>query len=155
MTSAVRHPAQMSDINIQSQRSAFSMGVHWGYGIAWGALYGALHDRVPVLSKAAGLPFGVLFWLLGDEVMTTAMKLTPPPQAFPIDAHLRGLVGQTLRDAVVRRRASGVLWWRGSSAPRGRHRHGGRRRGARESVAAHDRMWRWSPPASAGEDVGV
>ena len=26
--------------------SKLSMGVHWGYGIAWGALYGALHDRV-------------------------------------------------------------------------------------------------------------
>lgn len=67
--------------------------VHRGYGMAWGALYGALHQRVPALSKAAGLPFGLGFWLVGDEVVTTAFKITPPPQAFPIDAHLRGLAG--------------------------------------------------------------
>jgi uncharacterized membrane protein YagU involved in acid resistance len=67
--------------------------VHWGYGIAWGALYGALHQRVPVLSKAAGLPFGFGFWIVGDEIVTTAFKITPPPQAFPIDAHMRGLAG--------------------------------------------------------------
>lgn len=67
--------------------------VHWGYGMAWGALYGVLHDRVPALSRAAGLPFGLGFWLIGDEVVTMAFKLTPPPREFPIDAHLRGLVG--------------------------------------------------------------
>jgi uncharacterized membrane protein YagU involved in acid resistance len=67
--------------------------VHWGYGMAWGALYGALHERVPAFSKAAGLPFGLVFWLIGDEVVTTVFKITPPPQAFPIDAHMRGLAG--------------------------------------------------------------
>jgi uncharacterized membrane protein YagU involved in acid resistance len=67
--------------------------MHWAYGMAWGALYGALHDRAPALSKAAGLPFGLGFWFVGDEVVTTAFKLTGPPRAFPIDAHLRGLVG--------------------------------------------------------------
>jgi uncharacterized membrane protein YagU involved in acid resistance len=67
--------------------------VHWGYGMAWGALYGVLHDRVPAFSKAAGLPFGIAFWIVGDELVTTAFKLTPPPQTFPIDAHVRGLAG--------------------------------------------------------------
>ena len=77
--------------------------MHWGYGMAWGALYGAIHDRVPVLSKAAGLPFGVGFWFIGDEVMTAAFKLTGPPQAFPIDAHVRGFVGHLAYTAAADR----------------------------------------------------
>lgn len=79
---------ELSDDN----KSRFGRVIHWGYGITWGGLYGVLHDRVPALSKAAGLPFGIAFSLIGDEALNTLLKLTPPPQAFPIDAHVRGLV---------------------------------------------------------------
>ncbi|MCJ8166015.1 DUF1440 domain-containing protein [Pontibacter sp. E15-1] len=70
-----------------------SMGMHWGYGIAWGVLYGALRKKYPVLSKFGGALFGTLFFLIGDELVNTAFKITPPPQKFPIDAHVRGLMG--------------------------------------------------------------
>ena len=70
-----------------------SMGMHWGYGVAWGALYGALRKKYPALSKFGGAPFGALFFLIGDELVNTAFKITPPPQKFPIDAHVRGLAG--------------------------------------------------------------
>lgn len=70
-----------------------SKGVHWGYGIAWGALYGVLRKKYPVLSKFGGAPFGVLFFLVGDELVNTAFKITPPPQKFPVEAHVRGLAG--------------------------------------------------------------
>jgi uncharacterized membrane protein YagU involved in acid resistance len=70
-----------------------SMGMHWGYGVAWGAAYGALRKKYPFLSKFGGLPFGVLFFLIGDELVNTAFKITPPPQKFPVDAHVRGLAG--------------------------------------------------------------
>lgn len=70
-----------------------SMGMHWGYGVAWGALYGILRKKYPALSKFGGAPFGALFFLIGDELINTAFKITPPPQKFPIDAHVRGLAG--------------------------------------------------------------
>ncbi|SRR5258707_5322278 len=73
-------------------KSQLGQAVHWATGIGVGGLYGALHDRVPALSKPAGLPYGVAFSLLVDEGLNTALKLTPPPQDFPIDAHVRGLV---------------------------------------------------------------
>jgi hypothetical protein len=47
---------------------------------------------VPFLRKTPGLPFGVLFSLVGDEIMNQVMGLTAPPKAWPIDAH-RGLPG--------------------------------------------------------------
>jgi len=67
--------------------------LHWMYGMGWGALYALLRRRVPMLRKGLGLPFGVLFALVGDEVMNQVLGLTAPPKAWPIDAHLRGVVG--------------------------------------------------------------
>jgi uncharacterized membrane protein YagU involved in acid resistance len=73
-------------------KSKLGKAIHLSVGIGMGGLYGALHDRVPALSKASGLPFGVAFSLVVDEGLNTALKLTPPPREFPIDAHVRGLV---------------------------------------------------------------
>ncbi len=73
-------------------KSRLSQAIHWGTGVMWGGLYGALHDRMPQLSRAAGLPYGLAFWAIADEGMNALFGLTPPPQAFPIDAHIRGLV---------------------------------------------------------------
>lgn len=70
-----------------------SLGMHWGYGIGWGTLYSVLRKEYPVLSKYAGLPFGVLFYLVGDVFVNTAFKVTAPPQKFPVIAHVRGLLG--------------------------------------------------------------
>ncbi len=66
--------------------------VHWSYGAAWGVLYGIARRRVRLIGTASGLPFGLLFFLIGDEAVNAGLKLTPPPQAYPIDAHVRGLV---------------------------------------------------------------
>lgn len=79
----------------------FSMGMHWGYGIAWGGLYGAVRKKYPVLSKFGGAPFGVLFFLVGDELVNTVFKITPPPQTFPVDAHVRGLMGHLVFTAAA------------------------------------------------------
>jgi hypothetical protein len=70
--------------------------LHWGYGAAWGTLFGILHHRAPALSRASGFLFGVLFFLAGDELMNGVMGLTPPPKEFPIDAHVRGLVAHVV-----------------------------------------------------------
>ena len=60
-----------------------------------------LHDRVPAMSKAAGLPYGVAFSIVVDDGLNTALKLTLPPQEFPIDAHVRGLVAHLAYAATV------------------------------------------------------
>lgn len=75
------------------QKKKAGMALHWAYGIGWGALYGVLRKRVPMLSKAAGLPFATAFTLIGDEGMNTAFGVTPPPREFPWEAHARGYAG--------------------------------------------------------------
>lgn len=74
-------------------KKKLGMVVHLGYGMGWGVLYAFLRRRTPILRKALGLPFGVLFALVGDEIMNQVMGLTAPPKAWPIEAHLRGLAG--------------------------------------------------------------
>jgi uncharacterized membrane protein YagU involved in acid resistance len=77
----------------EERRQRLATVLHWGYGMGAGALYAGLRKRMPVLRKALGLPFGVLFALIGDEMMNQVLGLTPPPKAWPVEAHVRGLVG--------------------------------------------------------------
>ena len=51
----------------KERKEKLGVVVHWGYGIGWGVLYAALRKRVPFLRTALGLPFGILFALVGDE----------------------------------------------------------------------------------------
>lgn len=74
---------------------------HWSYGIAWGGVYGALYERAPAFSKAAGLPYGATVFAVGDEGLNTALHVAPPPQDFPLAVHLRGLVGHAVYAATV------------------------------------------------------
>ncbi|MGH9339039.1 MAG: hypothetical protein ACRD1R_05510 [Acidobacteriota bacterium] len=54
--------------------SSLGQAVHWGYGMAWGGLYGALHDRMPAFSKARGAPFGFAFTATADGVYRLLRK---------------------------------------------------------------------------------
>jgi uncharacterized membrane protein YagU involved in acid resistance len=66
-----------------------AMGIHWGYGILWGGLFGVLRNRVPVIGSAAGLTYGTGLWLIGDELMMPLLKLSPPSSDFPWQNHTR------------------------------------------------------------------
>ena len=66
--------------------------LHYALGIVPGALYGLLR-RFPIVGAKRGLVYGVLLWLLNDELLNTALGLAAPPQAYPLESHARGLVG--------------------------------------------------------------
>lgn len=91
----------------QSQASRGGVAIHWATGIGAGVAYAAARQRWPAVASANGLPFGIGFFLLVDEGMNTAFGLTPPPGAFPWQAHARGVGGHIvygmLTDLVLRR----------------------------------------------------
>ena len=66
-----------------------------------GAAYGIMRSRLPFADRAGGLLFGTAFFLAVDEIGTTVLRLTPPPNAFPWQAHARGLAGHLTYGAVA------------------------------------------------------
>jgi hypothetical protein len=77
----------------EDQRARLGSALHWTTGVAAGMAYAAARHRSPALTAAKGLFFGSAFFLVVDEFLNTALGLTPPPAAFPWQAHARGLSG--------------------------------------------------------------
>jgi hypothetical protein len=73
------------------QAGTIAQAMHQSLGQGYGVVAAALTRRgVPPL--AAGLGSGMGGFLLVDE-LANSLFFTPPPQAYPVESHLRGLVG--------------------------------------------------------------
>lgn len=79
----------------------YGSAIHWALGISAGAAYGLLRNRAPRLGSGSGLLYGAIFFAAMDEGVITALKLTPPPKAFPWQTHARGLAGHLLFGALL------------------------------------------------------
>jgi len=75
----------------EEHKEKAGLGVHWAYGMSWGAVYGYVAHKRPKLALWSGIAFGSFLWLFGDELMVPALRLAPPPQKFPVSAHLKAL----------------------------------------------------------------
>lgn len=70
--------------------------VRWGwrfhkvFGILGGIGYLKLRRSFPALQWGCGLAFGTAFFLIADELMVPAFRLTPGPLAFSWKVHARG-----------------------------------------------------------------
>jgi hypothetical protein len=80
---------------LPEDRSAQALGgkiIHYAYGTAWGAAFAvaarALAPRAPL---AAGIAFGVVLWVLSDEMLVPLFKLSHPPARYPATSHAKGL----------------------------------------------------------------
>lgn len=89
------------------------MAIHWGYGILWGGLFGALRNRVLGVGSAGGVIYGLGLWLMGDELMMPILKLSPPSTEFPWQNHARAMTNHVaygttlaLTDRVLRKLAN-------------------------------------------------
>jgi hypothetical protein len=73
------------------QAGTIAATLHQGLGQLYGVAAAALTRRgVPPVR--AGLASGAAGFLLVDE-LANGLFFTPPPQAYPVESHLRGLVG--------------------------------------------------------------
>jgi len=77
----------------EEQRGQAGMAIHWATGIGAAIVYALLRRRTPRAAAGKGLAFGTGFYLLVDELLNPLLGLTPVPQAFPWQAHARGLGG--------------------------------------------------------------
>lgn len=73
------------------QAMAIAQAMHRSLGQGYGVAAAALTRRgTPPL--AAGVASGMAGFLLVDE-LANSLFFTPPPQAYPVESHLRGVVG--------------------------------------------------------------
>ena len=81
------------------QAGQIATALHQTLGQGYGVVAAALTRRgVPPL--AAGLGSGMAGFMLVDE-LANGLFFTPPPQAYPVESHLRGLVGHLTLGAAI------------------------------------------------------
>ena len=85
----------------EEQRGTATQVIHFGLGVAPGALFAILRRRVPLVGWGGGLLYGALLWALNDEYANTRLGLAAPPEAYPSETHLRGLVGHLVLGSVT------------------------------------------------------
>ncbi|MBA2373862.1 MAG: DUF1440 domain-containing protein [Chloroflexi bacterium] len=76
-----------------SQREMLERAIHYGLGAVPGAGYAVVRRYVPFLGAWNGVVYGFLLWIVNDEYVATALGIAGPPDAYPPETHLRGLVG--------------------------------------------------------------
>lgn len=67
----------------------------------WGGVYGALRGRLPLVDAGNGIGFGTGMWLIGDEMITPLMGLSPPSQEFPWQNHARAFANHIAYGATL------------------------------------------------------
>jgi uncharacterized membrane protein YagU involved in acid resistance len=77
----------------REQPSTLGILLHYLFGIGPAILYASLRERDQRYSADRGLLYGLAIFLLWDEALSVATGIASPPQAYPWQAHLRGLVG--------------------------------------------------------------
>ena len=104
-------------------KERLSYGVHWGYGLAMGGLYGLVRGRRDGADAAAGLAFGAALWLVGDEMLVSLLGLAEGPTAYPPEQHAHRLAAHAVYGLAAaattqalhglstpRRTATGLAW---------------------------------------------
>ena len=75
----------------ESEKRRAGAAVHYAFGIATGGLYGAAAEYAPVITTTAGLPFGVVFWIVADETVVPLLGLSKGPADYPSSTHTYAL----------------------------------------------------------------
>ena len=70
---------------------ALSLLVHWGYGLGQGGVYGALRGGAAGSPLVEGAVFGMVLWLLGNELAAPLLGLPSGRGAAPALGHLNRL----------------------------------------------------------------
>jgi len=70
-----------------SERERAKPIVHYAFGSAVGAFYGASAEYASFVRKFAGAPFGAAVFAGADQLALPALKLTKSPREYPLAMH--------------------------------------------------------------------
>jgi hypothetical protein len=84
----VEQLAQRGPLSDEAKRRGGAL-VHYGFGAAWGGLYGLLRQSYPPLRRPRALAgFSLAVWIVGDELALPLFRLAGWPHKYPPKTHL-------------------------------------------------------------------
>lgn len=82
-------------------RRLLSQEVHWAFGTAMGALYGAARAGARGADLAGGMTFGAGVWLLASELALPLLGISRGPTSQPIKSHAQYMLGHLVYGATL------------------------------------------------------
>jgi len=92
-----------------ANRPLAGSAIHYAFGGAVGAIYGAAAARTPDVAAWGGLPFGASVWMAADEIGMPLVGLARVPTEYPVVDHattlashlIFGLITESVRRMTV------------------------------------------------------
>jgi uncharacterized membrane protein YagU involved in acid resistance len=79
-----------------------AQAVHLAFGSAWGGAYGLAAGTLPNLGTLkGGLGFGMVVWLISDDFLLPAFRLSAWPHHYPVKTHLYAIAAHAVYGAAV------------------------------------------------------
>ena len=76
----------------EAQKKTGGKIVHYAYGAAWGGLYGLTRESLPATRHPLGvLAYSASVWMLADNLVLPAFRLSAWPQKYPAKVHAYAL----------------------------------------------------------------
>jgi hypothetical protein len=93
----------------RGSKAAAGNVVHYAFGGALGAAYGAATVNHPGVTRLAGMPFGAAVWFLADEIAVPAAGLAKGPTKYPVSKHASALAGHLVFGATTELARRGLM----------------------------------------------
>ena len=68
----------------KDEKRVLGPAVHYGFGSLVAGVYGAVAEKLPIVKKAAGVPFGLAVWLGAHVITAPALGLSRPVTRSPV-----------------------------------------------------------------------
>ena len=104
----------LSDAQIQKLATPL---FHYGLGMSWGPVYTLVRRHTDLTPVVAGLGTGAAMSLIVDEGLTPLLGFSAPNRAYPLMAHVRGVVAH-LAFGLGAAATAEVLTWLGAHRAR-------------------------------------
>jgi putative membrane protein len=85
----------------KKEKHQAGVGVHYAFGAASGALYGAVVELTPMTKIAQGAGFGLGVWFAGVEVAIPLLGLSEPPWRYPFRMHAYSFISHLIYGTVT------------------------------------------------------
>ncbi|HEX3747190.1 MAG TPA: DUF1440 domain-containing protein [Bryobacteraceae bacterium] len=90
VANAVSHAVLSRDL-WRDEKAPAGSAVHYAFGAAMGALYGALSEASAASRLGFGTLFGTVLWFVADEIAVPTFGLSKPPGTYPPSVHASAL----------------------------------------------------------------